>query len=157
MKELSYNAITALLLVSFANPVGIAFAQNKDAGSGDGSPNDPKSAIESTIRNYIEGWYEGDAARMDRALHDDLVKRIPVRNDDTGAIELRSVTKERMVELTEGGGGGTPGADYEIEVHHVYGNIASGVVRSKEYLDYVQLVQTADGWKIANILFRGHE
>jgi hypothetical protein len=94
---------------------------------------------------------------MDRALHANLVKRIPVSNDDAGTQELVAVTKERMVELTEGGGGGTPGADYEIVVHHVYGNIASGLVRSAEYLDYVQLVKTEDGWKIANILFRTHD
>lgn len=116
-----------------------------------------ESAIKSTIRDYIEGWYEGDAARMDCALHKDLVKRIPVGNDDESIQELRLVTKERMVELTHAGGGGTPGADYEIEVHHVYDKIASGLVRSTDYLDYVQLVETVDGWKIANILFRTHD
>ena len=94
---------------------------------------------------------------MDRALHDDLAKRIPMRNEDDGTMMLRVVTKERMVELTAGGGGDIPGADYEIEVHHIYGNIASGQVRSAEHLDYVHLVRTADGWKIANILFRTHD
>lgn len=157
MKELSCIAITALLLLSFSGPAGFVLAQTTEPDSVGSSPSEAESAIEATIRDYIEGWYEGDAARMDRALHDDLVKRIPVRNDDTGTLELRAVTKERMVELTEGGGGGTPGADYEIEVHHVYGSIASGLVRSAEYLDYVQLVETNDGWKIANILFRSHD
>lgn len=157
MKELSCIAITALLLISFANPAGVVLAQTKETESVGTSRGEVASAIEATIRDYIEGWYEGDAARMDRALHDDLVKRIPVRNDDTGALELRAVSKERMVELTKGGGGGTPGADYEIEVHHIYGNIADGLVRSAEYLDYVQLVETNDGWKIANILFRSHD
>jgi len=26
-------------------------------------------------QDYFEGWFEGDAARMERALHRDLVKR----------------------------------------------------------------------------------
>ena len=93
---------------------------------------------------------------MDRALHADLVKRIPV-TDESGQDKLRVVSKERMIELTRAGGGGTPGAEYHIEVHHVYGRIATGLVRSAEYLDYVHLVETAGGWKIANILFRGHD
>ena len=108
------------------------------------------AAIEATVRDYVEGWYEGDADRMDRALRDDLVKRIPA--GEGGG--LRSVSKARMVELTKGGGGESPGAEYEIEVHHVSGRIASARVRSVEYLDYLQLVDTGNGWKIANILFR---
>lgn len=109
------------------------------------------AGIEATLRDYIEGWYEGDVVRMERSLHDDLVKRI--RTDETGS-EFRTVSKERMVSLTEAGGGGTPGADYRIEVHHVSDGIASGRVHSEEYLDYTQLVETPDGWKIAQILFR---
>ena len=115
---------------------------------------DSKSAVEAPIRDYVESWYEGDPVRMDRALHPDLVKRTPARDESVGPPELRGVTKERMVELTRAGGGEAPGAEYEIEVHHVYGGIATGLVRSADYLDYVQLVETADGWQIANILFR---
>lgn len=36
-------------------------------------------AAESIARDYIEGWYTGDAERMDRAFHEDLVKRMLVR------------------------------------------------------------------------------
>ena len=120
------------------------------------SKEDARAAIEATISDYIEGWYEGDSARMDRSLHDELLKRIP-STDDAGSVVLRQVTKERMVELTEGGGGETPGAGYEIEIHHISGPIASARVHSREYLDYLQLVETEDGWKIANILFRSWE
>ena len=31
--------------------------------------------IRATVADYIEGWYSGDVARMDRCLHEDLVKR----------------------------------------------------------------------------------
>jgi len=115
-----------------------------------------KAAVEAVIRDYIESWYEGDPVRMERALHSELVKRIPAQGDSDAPPELREVTKERMVELAREGGAETPGAEYEIEVHHVYGRIASGLVRSLEYMDYVQLVETTDGWKIANILFCTH-
>ena len=114
------------------------------------------AAIEATVRDYVEGWYGGDAARMDRALHDDLVKRIRTADEGTG-VSLREVTKERMVGLTDAGGGESPGAAHEIEIHHVSGSIASAQVRSLEYLDYLHLVETEDGWKIVNILFRTWE
>ena len=93
---------------------------------------------------------------MDRSLHGELQKRIP-STDDAGSVLLRQVTKERMVELTKGGGGETPGASCEIEIHHISGPIASARVLSREYLDYLQLVETEDGWKIANILFRSRD
>ena len=50
-----------------------------------------------------------------------------------------------MVGLTESGGGGSPGAAYELDIHHVHGGIACARVRSQEYLDYLQLVETGDG------------
>ena len=34
------------------------------------------AAIRATALDYIEGWYAGDAARMERALHPELAKRI---------------------------------------------------------------------------------
>lgn len=34
------------------------------------------AAIRATALDYIDGWYTGDAARMERALHPELVKRI---------------------------------------------------------------------------------
>jgi hypothetical protein len=114
-------------------------------------------SIEATIRDYIEGWYEGDVDRMNRSLHDDLAKRMPVSSAAQEAADLREVTKPRMVHLTAAGGGGTPGAAYRIEVHDVSGRIASARVHSLEYLDYLHLVHTGAGWKIVNILFRAHD
>jgi len=39
------------------------------------SPNPSDAAeIEAIARDYGEGWYTGDAARMERALHSELVK-----------------------------------------------------------------------------------
>jgi hypothetical protein len=65
------------------------------------------------VRDSIEGWYSGDTARMDHALHNDLVKRLPVVDETTGD-GLRPVTKERMLELTAGGGRDMPDPEFEI-------------------------------------------
>jgi hypothetical protein len=33
---------------------------------------DTEAAIKRTVLDYFEGWFEGDAARMERALHPEL-------------------------------------------------------------------------------------
>jgi ketosteroid isomerase-like protein len=98
--------------------------------------------------DYFEGWFDGDVARMDSALHPDLVKR---RAGD----ELGVTTKERMLELTRDGEGKADGDDrtLEVEVHGVHGDIATATVRSAVYHEYLHLVRTRDGWKIANALW----
>ena len=106
-------------------------------------------AIEATVRDYFEGWYDGDTARMDRALHPDLVKR---RAGD----ELGVTSKERMVELTAAGEGAADRGDGRIEIGiaDVYGDIACAIVHTGTYHEYVQLVRTAVGWRIANALWQ---
>jgi len=112
-----------------------------------------KTAVENALRDYIEGWYKGDAVRMDRSLHNDLVKRIPVKDSTDIDIKLRMVPKSKMVELTEKGGGENPDGQYQIFVDDIQKDIATARVLSLEYLDYLHLAKTTDGWKIVNILF----
>ena len=109
--------------------------------------------VVAAVRDYFEGWYDADVARMDRALHDDLVKRWPGRDGD-GTLVL--TTKQRMLELTEQGEGRSDGVDrtLDIDVVDVYEDIASVKVESAVYQEYVQLVRTPAGWKIANTLWQ---
>jgi hypothetical protein len=105
--------------------------------------------IRQTALDYFEGWFDGDVERMERALHPNLVKR-------RAGATLGVTTKERMVELTAAGAGAEDGADrrLEVEVEDVYGDIASVTVSSAVYHEYLHLVKTADGWKIANALWQ---
>jgi ketosteroid isomerase-like protein len=102
--------------------------------------------ITATILDYFEGWFEGDVERMDRALHPDLVKR------RTGAA-LGITTKQRMLDLTSAGEGKADAGDIEISIADVGEDIASAIVLGGPYHEYVHLVRTADGWKIANALW----
>src|SRR5690348_11949694 len=108
-----------------------------------------RELIEQTARDYFEGWFTADVERMDRALHPELVKR------KTGA-ELGILTKQRMLELTAAGEGRKDGADprLEITVEDATEDTASVTVRSAVYHEYLHLVRTADGWRIANALWR---
>lgn len=109
------------------------------------------AAVEAAARDYVEGWYTGDSARMDSSLHDDLAKR--ARSDDGES--LRPVSKSRMVVLTAGGGGSeTVDPEISIAIDDIDGDIASVRVVSPDFIDYLHLVKTPAGWKIANVLFR---
>jgi hypothetical protein len=108
-------------------------------------------AVVATALDYFEGWYDADVARVDRALHAELVKRSvdQVRGEDPSV-----TTKERMLELVRDGVGALDKTDDPIEVtvadlHH---DIASAVVRSAQYREYLQMVHTPEGWKIAGAL-----
>jgi hypothetical protein len=115
-----------------------------------------RAAVVETALDYFEGWFDGDAGRMDRALHPALAKR-SLRQVDPALAELRSVTKEQMVTWTAEGEGRSedPGGDrtIDVEVVDVHGNIASVVVRSDVYREYLHLVRTDEGWKIVNALW----
>jgi len=112
-------------------------------------PSRDREAVVATALDYFEGWFDADEARMERALHPDLVKR-------RAGEELGITTKERMVELTREGEGRADGADrrLDVEVTGLYGDIASATVRSAVYHEYLHLVRTRDGWKIANALWQ---
>lgn len=110
--------------------------------------------IEAVVLDYIEGWYHGDVRRMDTSLHSDLVKRAPAEDEPGKVGRLRSVSRDRMLELTSDGGGKRPEVDIEIVVDHIDGDVAAARVSSPDYLDYLQMIRTTSGWKILNVLFR---
>ena len=109
--------------------------------------------ITSTVLDYYEGWYDADVTRMDRALHSDLVKRSSAREHGT---VLSFITKEQMLESTGQGEGKKDAGDrrLDIDIEDVSENIASVTVRTPVYYEYLHLVLTPDGWKIANALWR---
>jgi hypothetical protein len=111
-----------------------------------------EAAVVSTVLDYFEGWFDGDAARMERALHPGLAKR-SLEND---ARTLNETTADWMIDATARGVGRErdPGdRRIEVDVEDLHGTIASATVRSAVYREYVQLVRTPEGWKIVNTLW----
>jgi hypothetical protein len=114
-----------------------------------------RDAIVRVALDYFEGWFDGDAARMERTLHPDLAKRSP---DDAPAPDaLEKLTAREMIEATAKGIGKTrdvPDRGIEVEVEHVHREIANVTVRSAVYVEYLHLVRTREGWKIVNALWQ---
>ena len=104
--------------------------------------------ITQTVQDYFGGWYDADAAPMGRALHPGLVKRSPA--EDRGAI----LTKQLMLQAcAEGEGTRTADRWVKIDIADVCGGIASAVVRSASYREYLYLIRTGGGRKILDALW----
>ncbi len=52
------------------------------------------AGIRQAALDYIEGYYEGNAERMERAVHPELAKRI-VRTNDQGRSQLGQMSSAR--------------------------------------------------------------
>ena len=112
-------------------------------------------AIIATVMDYFEGWFDGSAERMERALHPNLDKR-GVRLDKTGVLLSNSRTAPQMISWTrDGEGKAERPADLAIKVRvdDVYEQIATATVYSAVYIEYLQLVRTPEGWRIVNALW----
>jgi putative lumazine-binding protein len=117
---------------------------------------DDEAAVVHAALDYFEGWFEGDAVRLGRALHPELAKR-SIGQLSSDAERLETITRQQMVDATAGGEGRRqdPGdRRIEVDVEHVYGRIASVTVRSAVYVEYLQLVRTRAGWRIVNALWQ---
>jgi hypothetical protein len=116
---------------------------------------DDEDAIVAAVRDYWEGWFDGDAERMERALHPALTKTGVVAED--GRLRLtKPMTATDMIGWTRAGEGvAEKPADfaYDVTLADSYNGIATVTVRSAVYREYLHLTRTADGWKIVNALY----
>ncbi len=117
---------------------------------------DDIAAVRATVLDYFEGWFEGDPIRMARALHPGLAKH-SLGQDPSRSDVLDVTTRDEMVEIAELGGGrlrDSPDRRIGIDVVSLSGGIASVVVDSDVFLEYVLLVRTGDGWRITSTLWQ---
>jgi hypothetical protein len=119
------------------------------------SPED-EAAITATALDYLQGWYTGDAERMERALYPDLAKRI-VRVDPEGRWDrVDSMSALTLVQLTRKGYGTEVPADErmaEVEVLDVFGNAAVVKAVARDWVDYLHVGRVNGEWKIINVLW----
>ena len=111
------------------------------------------AAIVRTVHDYFEGWFEGDAERMRRALHPALAKR----GYAGGGNALETDAAQEMIDATARGVGTRYPPNqrhFEVDVVDIYRTVANVTVRSDVYREYLGLVRTPDGWKIVNALWR---
>lgn len=114
------------------------------------------ASIRATAMDYIEGWYAGDAARMERALHPELAKRVVTSDAKTGRYQLESIGAMTLVNRTRAGGGtrtleARKQKDYTLL--DIYQNAAAAKIVASDWVDYLQLAKWNGKWVIVNVLW----
>lgn len=114
-----------------------------------------RAAIKQAALDYIEGYYEGNAERMERSLHPDLAKRI-VRNDPQGMSKLGQMTATQLIEGTKRGGGKDTAKDKQqkdVTILDVFGNTATVKLVASDWIDYMHIAKFNGRWVIINVLW----
>jgi len=116
------------------------------------------AGIRQAALDYIDGYYTGDGARMERAVHPELAKRI-VRTNEQGRSQLGQMSAMTLVMSTRAGGGkDTPVAQRreDVTILDIYQNAASAKVYASGWVDYLHLAKWNGRWVIVNVLWELH-
>ena len=142
--------------MNIAKPaLSVAFLVLAPLSASHGQSQADSAAIRETALDYIQGWYAGDAARMERALHPELAKRI-VRTDTLGNYRLDQMSAMSLVQGTRNGyGKSTPQADRhdDVRILDIYRNAATARIDASYWIDYLQLAKWHGRWVIVNVLW----
>ncbi len=120
-----------------------------------------RDAIVQACHDYFAAWYTADAERMADCLHPDLAKRSVAREEDGRAWTLRCLDARTMIDATREGRGAQRAPEGErwmhIAVRDAYGRIASAIVVSYPYVEYLHLAKFDDRWRIVNTIWERRE
>ena len=125
-------------------------------GTGRAQSRADSTAIRVAALDYAEGWYEGNAERMARALHPELVKRIAVLDTTTGKTMVQGMGASVLVNSTRHGyGKETPKErqQKDVTILDIFGNAASAKAIMADWVDYMQLAKVDGRWVIVNVLW----
>ncbi|MGZ5213907.1 MAG: nuclear transport factor 2 family protein [Actinomycetota bacterium] len=112
-----------------------------------------REAIVGATTDYVESYFDGDAARMASCLHPRLAKR---RADDHEARTsgLVEAPFEEMTTEAVAGGPKDLGREVEITILDVVDGIATAKVVSEPFVDMLHLARFGDRWLIVNALWQ---
>ncbi len=121
------------------------------------APDDPDVAgIRQAALDYAEGWYEGSADRMERALHPDLAKRIVRTDPRSGRSRLDQMSAMGLVQGVRAGyGKSTPKEKQlkDVTILDRFENAASVKVVMSDWIDYLHVAKANGRWVIVNVLW----
>lgn len=114
------------------------------------------AGIRAAAIDYIQGWYTADAARMERALHPELAKRIVRTDRASQRSRLDQMGAMALVQGTRNGGGSQTPMERrldQVRVLDVFENAASVRVDASDWIDYLHLAKVNGRWVIINVLW----
>ena len=111
------------------------------------------AAIRTAALDYVEGWYTADAARMERAVHPELAKRI-VQSDQNGRSRLGQQSAMTLVAGTRTAEPVPAGQQVkDIRILDIFGNSASVRADMAGWIDYMHMAKWNGQWKVVNVLW----
>jgi hypothetical protein len=114
------------------------------------------AAIKQTALDYIEGYYDGNAERMERALSPDLAKRIVFTDPKSGRSRLDQMSAMSLVQGTRARAGRPTPKDKQqkdVTVLDAFENAASVKVVANDWIDYLHVSKFNGRWVIVNVLW----
>ena len=114
-----------------------------------------REAIKRTALNYAEGWYEGNAEKMESALSPDLAKR-RVRTDEKGQSSLSQMTAMTLVQYTRAGSGKQTPKEHQqkdVTILDIFGGAATVKLEMRDWIDYLHVGKMNGKWVIINVLW----
>ena len=114
-----------------------------------------QAAIKQTALDYVEGWYEGNAERMERAVHPELAKRI-VHTNAEGRSRLDQMGAMTLVQGARRGGGKEIPKEKQqrdVIILDVFENTASVKAVMSDWIDYMHMAKFNGRWVIVNVLW----
>lgn len=108
--------------------------------------------------DYIDGWYEADPVRMERALHPELAKRIIHKGDNRDRLEHMGAMA--LVQAARAGGGKNVAPERrvkEVVILDVENDVASVKAIMHGWIDYLHMAKVDGRWVIVNVLWRLHQ
>lgn len=135
--------------------LSICFAATEPAVSD--VPNDAQ-AVRAAVTDYIEGYYAGDAARMEKSLHPHYLKHV-IKSSD-GSLKMTEKTGLQMVEdVRSHGPSDLPKSEQteQITVLDVSKDTASAKLVTSHWVDYMTLAKWNGEWKIVSVVLREND
>jgi len=113
------------------------------------------AAIIETALNYGDGFYSGDAARMEKAISPDLNKVCPMVMPQTGKTFLIYSTGSALIQMSRAKTGFIEEANRKtaVKVLTINDNVACARLTSSQFNDYLEMVKADGQWKIVNVLW----
>lgn len=109
-------------------------------------------AVTRTATEYFQSWFAGDGERIRACLHPALAKRTPEK-PGTEFLVLHEDPTETLVNDTASGEGMGFDPRQDVTVLDVFRDIATVVVRSEPFVEYLHLARFGDKWLIVNALY----
>jgi len=145
IRSAAFGGLLAVSLASMAAPVSARVEENADA-----------AAIKQAALDYAEGWYEGNAERMERALHPELAKRIVRTDAASGRSRLDQMSAMSLVQGTRAGFGTKVAKEKQqkdVTILDVFGGAASVKLVMVDWIDYLHVGKVNGKWVIVNVLW----